>query len=322
MDSLWGCSKPRSSKKAGHRVSMTGLREDQAAMVIQFGQRYDGGAASERDRQPRSRINAHPARSTEGTSPGGSIDDDRPETGSGMRGLELEVQKTVLVVKRCIALIEKARRNCETMARDLKGNGGSPQPRRIAVRGAVDRCRPVIREAELAGWRVLEETLIRLESREIAIRARGAHQPVRQTEWELARARAPFVKEDCELWARTCPEQIVEQYEWAVEDGDMIYAYLLERYGPPALESAGEWDNLTRLRTSLAASPRSSQDELAEIERLYGLLRPLMIQLSELKVPDAFILVHQDVCAVEGASIDLRLRHPGEVPIGTLDFSS
>jgi hypothetical protein len=83
------------------------------------------------------------------------------------------------------------------------------------------------------------------------------------------------------------------EYGGAVEKGDKIYAYLLERYGQLALEQANEWEYLADLRTRILSASRSNGDDLGMIEHFHSLLMPLMAQLSALRIPDQVVFVHQ-----------------------------
>jgi len=216
------------------------------------------------------------------------------QPGSSLPRLEFEVQRTVIEVKRRIAEIARAHRVFEAYSTELQRADGSPSTADPEiVRRAVEMYRSRIIQAEAAGWRVLEKTLRRLEGLEIALRRRGVHEPKGKEQWELARARGPFVREDCRQWARSCPDHILVEYGGAVEKGDKIYAYLLERYGQLALEQASEWEYLADLRTRILSDSRSNGDDLGTIEHFHSLLMPLMAQLSALRIPDQVVFVHQ-----------------------------
>ena len=60
------------------------------------------------------------------------------------------------------------------------------------------------------------------------------------TQWQEANARAQFVREDCEQLAVENAPALVAEYERAVKGGDKIAAYLIKRYGRPALSVKGE----------------------------------------------------------------------------------
>lgn len=211
---------------------------------------------------------------------------------SALARLESEVQRTIIEVRRNIAEIGRAHRVFEAYSRELRSVQGTPAaPAPAAVRRAVDKYRLRVSQSEGAGWRALEATLRRLEAVEVALRRRGVHEPTRKREWELARARRPFVREDCEQWARSCPEHILTEYTRAVEGGDKIYAYLLERYGQAALEQASEGEHLADLRSMILGAGRTGGDDLEQIERLQERLMPLMAQLSGLRIPDEVVFV-------------------------------
>ena len=225
------------------------------------------------------------------------------QAGSSITRLEFEVQRTVIEVKRRIAEIARAHRVFEAYSTELQRADGSPSTADPEiVRRAVEMYRSRIIQAEAAGWRVLESTLRRLEGREIAMRRRGVHEPRGKEQWELARARGPFVREDCRQWARSCPDHILVEYGGAVEKGDKIYAYLLERYGQLALEQADEWEYLADLRARILSACRSNGDDLGTIEHFHGLLLPLMAQLSALRIPDQVVFVHQALRNGQGGS--------------------
>jgi YesN/AraC family two-component response regulator len=213
---------------------------------------------------------------------------------SSISRLESEVQRTIIEVKRRIAEIGRAHRVFEAYSRELqRADGNLPTADPAVVRRAVEMSRSRIIQAEAAGWRVLENTLRRLEGLEIAMRRRGVHEPKGKEQWELARARAPFVREDCRQWARSCPDHILAEYGGAIEKGDKIYAYLLERYGQLALEQSTEWEYLAELRARILAACRSNGDDLGMIEHFHSLVNPLMAQLSALRIPDQLVFVHQ-----------------------------
>jgi hypothetical protein len=109
----------------------------------------------------------------------------------------------------------------------------------------------------------------------------------------LARARRPFVEEDCGQWAKSCPDHVLAEYNQAIDKGDKIYAYLLERYGQSALEEAGEWEHLAELRARILGAVRPDGDDLGKIEQFYSQLMPLMAQLSGVRIPDEVVFVQQ-----------------------------
>jgi len=225
------------------------------------------------------------------------------QPGSSIPRLEFEVQRTVIEVKRRIAEIARAHRVFETYSSELQRADGSPSAADPAiVRRAVEMYRSRIIQAEAAGWRVLENTLRRLEGMEIAMRRRGVHEPKGKEQWELARARGPFVREDCRQWAKSCPDHILVEYAGAIENDDKIYIYLLERYGQLALEQTTEWEYLAELRALILSAGRHDGGDLAMIERFYSLLMPLMAQLSGLRIPDEVVFVHQALRNGQGES--------------------
>ncbi|MFP3854774.1 MAG: hypothetical protein ACLFWD_10840, partial [Anaerolineales bacterium] len=174
----------------------------------------------------------------------------------------------------------------------LETHQGQPlAERQQAARQAAEMVRRQIRRNQAAGWHVLKELLERLELKESAIRRRGSHEPNSTVDWQMAAARARFVKEDCQRWADLYPEQIVREYESALSDADTIYAYLLQRYGTEALQEAGHWEQLAQFRARILEVDQPSQGELEELDRFYDRLNPLRAKLMGLELPDALLLV-------------------------------
>lgn len=219
--------------------------------------------------------------------------------------LETAVQSTTVEVKRYLAEIARAHASYNVYARRLQESQGlTMDEKQGLVRKAANSYRDIIRENEAAGWEILYAILRRVEAREAATRARGVHEPAGREEWQLAAARSPFVTEDCRRWATTFPDQICEEYSRALEVGDRVYAYLLERYGQQALEDEGKFEALSNLR-SITIDANGADQQLEDISAYYEMLNPLRAKLSGIRLPDAVLLVHGSPGESNGAELEL-----------------
>lgn len=232
-------------------------------------------------------------------------DSARPAVERRFEDLETAVRSAAVEVKRYLAEIARAHGSYNTYARRLQDSQGlTVEEKQELVRKAADSYRDIIRENESAGWEILYAILRRVEAREAAIRARGAHEPTGRQEWQIASARATFVAEDCMKWAAAFADQICEEYGRALEDDDRVYAYLLERYGQQSLEEEGKFEALSNFRSMIIGANGADQ-ELDEITRFYDLLNPLRAKLSGVRLPDAVLLVHGSPDGAPPLNLDL-----------------
>lgn len=228
--------------------------------------------------------------------------------------LETEVEKTLIEVRRYIAEINRAERAYEDFVSGLEARPLSLAERQARVREAAKMYRRQIKLTQAAGWGVFEQLLEKLELREFAIRRRGQHQPDSVDDWQTAAARAQFVREDCQNWAASSPQQILLEYQGALADGDQIYAYLLERYGQDSLEAVNDWETLSELRSYISKVNQPDPQELADVQALYDKVNPLRAKLSSIRPPDALILVRRPEGAVQEQQAELNPRQIGHHP--------
>ncbi|MGH2607290.1 MAG: hypothetical protein ACRDG5_11930, partial [Anaerolineales bacterium] len=209
-------------------------------------------------------------------------------------GLEREVQLCHIEVQRYVAEIERSQRAHQMYVRELEQAEDVPLAEKQAnARKAGEMYRRLIRENETAGWEILEKVLNRLELRDIALQRRRGHEPVGREEWQTAAAQAKFVKEDCQRWAGSHPPQVVEEYRLAVEEGNRVRVFLLDRYGQEALEEANELTALEALRSEIILSGQPDPEKLDEVGKLYDLIEPLKAKLSGVRLPDTLLLVER-----------------------------
>ncbi len=242
------------------------------------------------------------------------LNSSKPPPRSPVVSLELEVEKAVVEVSRYIAEIDRAERAYEHFVEyQEKRRDLSLQDKQAKCRQAAESYRRQIRLTQEAGWEVFESILKKLELREFAIRRRGSHQPNSAEEWQIASARAQFVREECRAWADSNPQQIILEYQAALAADEKIYAYLLERYGQESLEARNDWENLSRLRSRIADVNHPAPDKLSRVQGLYDQMNPLRAKLASIRPPDALILVEglQDIGGTRPAA-----RHGNGVPRG------
>ncbi|MDX1600762.1 MAG: response regulator [Anaerolineales bacterium] len=208
--------------------------------------------------------------------------------------LELEVKKTLIEVRRYIAEIDRAERAYKDFVDGLERRTDlTLADKQAKSRQAAEMYRQQIKLNQSAGWEVFEKVLEKLEMREFSIRRRSRHQPETAEQWQMAAARAQFVREDCESWAESRPDQILLEYQGAVASDDKVYAYLLERYGQDSLEERNDWETLSELRARISDLSYPDPVELEKIQSLYDQINPLRARLSSIRPPDALILVER-----------------------------
>jgi DNA-binding response OmpR family regulator len=206
--------------------------------------------------------------------------------------LELDVRRAVVQVKLYLAEIRRARDQYENAASHAAdADRLSPMQKQDLLRQAADEYRRMIKGNEAAAWEILVAILERLELRERAIARQSRHRPTDADGWAQASSRAGFVEQDCRQWSATDPQQVLGEYEFALSSGDHVYAYLIERAGPDALEDSGAWAQRETLLKAIFDANPPDPDALAELARYYDLLNPLRAQLGKVQPPEGVILV-------------------------------
>jgi CheY-like chemotaxis protein len=206
--------------------------------------------------------------------------------------LELDVRRATVQVKLYLAEIRRARAQYKGAASHATGAERlTPAHKQDLLRQAADEYRRTIKDNEAAAWEILVTTLERLELRERAIARQSRHQPTDTESWALASSRAGFVEEDCRQWAESDPQQLLGEYEYALSSRDNVYAYLIERSAPLALEAAGAWSEREDLLKAIYNANPPDPDALGKLSRYYDLLNPLRAQLGKIRPPEGVILV-------------------------------
>ncbi|MCH8878221.1 MAG: response regulator [Chloroflexi bacterium] len=172
----------------------------------------------------------------------------------------------------------------------------SPQAKQDKIREATERFwGGVVGQGQQAALAMLEPALQELELQERVLRAQREHEPRDIAEWDLASARARLVAEDCREWAVNAPSRILEEYQFAIASGDRVIAYLLEHYGPRALEAAGAQQQVGLLWAATREANPVDEVALAKVREHRKRLSRLLVELYEFHPPDAVVLVQQPV---------------------------
>jgi CheY-like chemotaxis protein len=217
--------------------------------------------------------------------------------------LELDVRRAVVQVKLYLAEIRRARAQYEGAAEHAStARRLSPAQKQELLRQAADEYRRMIQGNESGAWEILVAILERLELRERAISRQSRHRPRDAESWALASSRAAFVEEDCRQWAENDPQQLLGEYEYALSSAEDVYAYLIERGGPPALETAGAWAEREELLKAIYNANPPDPESLGELSRYYDLLNPLRAQLGKIRPPEGVILVQPAENAAESVA--------------------
>lgn len=121
----------------------------------------------------------------------------------------------------------------------------------------------------------VEEAISILEKDEAAARrsVELARMPATVAEWQEAAARREFVREDIERAMSEDPRQVAAMHKAALQSGDKLLVYLVERYGSRALyDDAQRRQNVEAyadLETQIAAAARQADGgKLAQIQKL------------------------------------------------------
>jgi len=206
--------------------------------------------------------------------------------------LELDVRRAVVQVKLYLAEIRRAHAQYEGAASHAAGADRlTPAQKQDLLRQAADEYRRTIMDNETAAWEIVVAIMERLELRERAIARQSRHRPTDAESWALASSRAGFVEQDCRQWAESDPQQLLGEYEFALSSGDSVYAYLIERAAPLALEAAGAWSEREDLLKAIYNANPPDPDALGELSRYYEMLNPLRAQLGKIRPPEGVILV-------------------------------
>jgi DNA-binding response OmpR family regulator len=233
----------------------------------------------------------------------------KPSREHSRSSLELDVRRAVVQVKLYLAEIRRARLQYEGAAAHAAGAERlTSLQKQDLLRQAAEEFRRMIRGNETAAWEILVAILERLELRERAIARQSRHRPADAESWAQASSRAGFVEQDCRHWAENDPHQLLGEYEFALSSGDNVYAYLIERDGPPALEAAGAWAEREELGKAIYDANPPDPEALSELSRYYELLNPLRGQLGKIRPPEGVILVQPEKSASEAAG------HPAVEP--------
>lgn len=223
--------------------------------------------------------------------------------------LDRVVEKAAIEVERYLAEINRSLDAYENSVEQLeRNNGRTLDETQLQARQLAEVYRRQIRSNQAVGWKALESVLTRLELKETAVRRRSSHEPTNPAGWQEATGRAQFVREDCRAWARYNPEQIFREYEVALADGDEVYSFLLERYGPQAFEAEDDWERLTAFQERIRAATNPDPETLALMEDYYERINPLRARLAAVRLPDALLLVERRKNLSEGAEAGVNGR--------------
>jgi len=134
----------------------------------------------------------------------------------------------------------------------------------------------------------LEAELSSLDQEEQALRRQASLEPRDLEGWQLAAARAQFVAEDVEALAQNAPFDVVKAFEDAMADGDLVAAWLINRYGEQFLDKrpGGEIAPYRTLRAAYAAAEEARMPkELARVNGRRGQLAELRARLQSNVTP-------------------------------------
>lgn len=149
-----------------------------------------------------------------------------------------------------------------------------------------------IAEDRDAALTILVAALEKLDHQEAVLHRRTWNEPKDLTEWQMASARAQFVEEDCQAWAKSNPKRIVDVYRFALADGDRVPAFLLERYGPQALETEGARRELDLLLDIINEAASLYDAKLGKITEFRSRINKLQNELFTICPPDACVFLN------------------------------
>lgn len=156
------------------------------------------------------------------------------------------------------------------------------QAEALKLAKAIDEALPPARttvqariEAELAAVDEAEDSLIE----------RALVQPNSVEEWQLAGARAPFIREDLTEMANSQPAYIVRQFARAIKQGDKVTAYLLARYAPQALTEAGQFQEFNALQRAIDTAQAIDENKAAQFKAARRRLAEMRQTVSGFRSP-------------------------------------
>jgi DNA-binding response OmpR family regulator len=171
----------------------------------------------------------------------------------------------------------------------------SLQAKQEKIREATERFGAVVDHGQQAALAMVEPAMQRLELQERVLRKQREHEPRDISEWDLASARAGFAAEDCREWAVNAPRRILEEYKCAIASGDRVMAYLIENYGPRALEAADAQDHVSLLWAATREANPVDEASLDKVREQRRRLSRLLVELYEFHPPDAVVIVQEPV---------------------------
>ncbi len=220
----------------------------------------------------------------------------RPKDEPEKETLEVDVDKVEQDVAICMEELSSAQAASDTVVEKVKADGGlSPQAKQDKIREATERFWEVVEQGQQAALAMLEPALQKLELQERVLRKQRENEPRDIAEWDLASARAQFVAEDCREWAVNAPSRILEEYQFAIASGDRDIAYLLEHYGPRALEAAGAQHQASLLWAATREANPVDEVTVAKVREHRKQLSRLLVELYEFHPPDAVVLVQEPI---------------------------
>jgi DNA-binding response OmpR family regulator len=220
----------------------------------------------------------------------------RPKGEPMRETLEVDVDKVEQDVKDCMEELRSAQAASDALVEEARADDRlSPQAKQDKIREATERFWEVVEQGQQAALATLEPAMKKLELQERVLRRQREHEPRDIAEWDLASARARFVTEDCREWAVNAPSRILEEYQYAIASGDRVIAYLLEHYGPRALEAAGAQHQAGLLWAATREANPVDETTLAKVREHRKRLSRLLVELYEFHPPDAVVLVKKPV---------------------------
>ena len=218
----------------------------------------------------------------------------RPDEESSRDKLKVDVDKLEQDVKIFQKELRAAQTASDAAVEEVRGDGRlSPQAKQEKIRKATELCWGIVEHGQQAALAMLEPAMQRLELQERVLRKQREHEPSDISEWDLASARAGFVAEDCREWAVNAPSRILEEYKCAIASGDRVMAYLLEHYGPRALEAADSQDHVSLLWAATREANPVDEASLDKVREERRRLSRLLVELYEFHPPDAVVIVQE-----------------------------
>ena len=218
----------------------------------------------------------------------------RPEGESSSDTLEVDVDKVERDVKVFQEELRTAQAASNAAVEEVKADARlSPQAKQEKIREATERFWGAVEHGQQAALAMLEPAMQRLELQERVLRKQRKHEPGDIAEWDLASARAGFVAEDCREWAVNAPSRVLEEYKCAIASGDRVMAYLLEHYGPRALEAADAQEHVGLLWAATREANPVDEASLDKVREQRRRLSRLLVELYGFHPPDAVVIVQE-----------------------------